>query len=607
LTSGDREAPGGIGFWVVHAVLFLLATGVLWALQVGITDWSAGPRELAAVLWSRGWSTELRNAAIVGGLITAVLAASAARRPQRSTLYGDASFGTEAEARRAHLLDETGLILGRWDKGGSLLRNGEHYHVVFAVPPGGGKTSGFVIPNLLSWLGSAVVLDVKYEIHEVTSGLRASWGDAVFRWSPADAQGRSHRYNPLDAIRTDEKQRMGDLQQLASLLIPDQEKENPLWATEARNLFLGLALWVLDTEKHPTIGMIYRRMMDGGAGLKKRIVAMLQVPGDVPGPRCRRLLGHWAQMTDRAQTSVLMGVSTALALWSNPVIDAATSASDFRFEDLRRRPMTIYVGVSPDNLKPLSRLLALFFEQMVGALSRSTPGKDEPVPVLGMLDEFAALGPMPVLAEAMAFLRGYRVRLALIVQGLGQLEKHYGSAGQEAILQNAGLQIFAAANDPSTARYVSERLGKRTVRTESRSQGRGWGTASRSTSSAARDLLLPQEVHELDPDRLIVLREGSRAVLGRKIRYFEEREFWQRCHTTVRDRWGRRTKGAPIAPAPVPELELLEEVAPAPWPQPESKASEGAQDAEPKVSRRPRPKALVREVHTPAADAAEEA
>jgi len=171
---------------------------------------------------------------------------------------------------------------------------------------------------------------------------------------------------------------------------------------------------------------------------------------------------------------------------------------------------------------------------------------------------------MEVIANAMAFLRGYNVRLALIVQGLSQLEEHYGRAGMASILQNAAIQVFAAANDPSTARYVSERLGKRTVRTESHSEGAGFGKRSRTRSYTGRDLLLPQEVHELDADALIVFKEGARPVLGRKIRYFEETDFLERYtdRSGTRTRLGLRAQRSPVPPTSVPVLELVQEPAP---------------------------------------------
>ena len=84
--------------------------------------------------------------------------------------YGDARWAFSSEIRHANLLDDGGVLLGK--RGGTYLRNDEPGHVLVAAPTRSGKGVGIVIPNLLSWPGSVVVLDIKHENHEITSGFR---------------------------------------------------------------------------------------------------------------------------------------------------------------------------------------------------------------------------------------------------------------------------------------------------------------------------------------------------------------------------------------------------------------------------------------------------
>jgi type IV secretion system protein VirD4 len=156
------------------------------------------------------------------------------------------------------------------------------------------------------------------------------------------------------------------------------------------------------------------------------------------------------------------------------------------------------------------------------------PTKEEPYPVLFLLDEFASLGRMDVLKDSLAFLAGYRVRICTIVQGLSQLDGLYGRTGRESILQNSALQVFFAANDESTARYVSERLGTKTIQTVSRNVLSGGKGSSKTYGFAGRALLLPEEVRELGAEEALVFKEGIPAVRGRKIRYYRDRAFADR-------------------------------------------------------------------------------
>ena len=156
-------------------------------------------------------------------------------------------------------------------------------------------------------------------------------------------------------------------------------------------------------------------------------------------------------------------------------------------------------------------------------LSKSLPDEDEPHEVLFLIDEFPMLGAMPTLQKGLALLAGYKIRIVLITQGLGQLDEIYGRQATEGILQNCALQVFFASNDDTTTNYVSARLGSKTVRVRSRSQSQDWTSASTSTSYIARPLLPPEEVRRLDPKQAIIFKETARPVLAEKVRYYEDR------------------------------------------------------------------------------------
>ncbi len=148
----------------------------------------------------------------------------------------------------------------------------------------------------------------------------------------------------------------------------------------------------------------------------------------------------------------------------------------------------------------------------------------------------------------MAFLAGYNVRLVNIIQGLSQLEHHYGSA-RDSILQNSSIQVYFAANDDTTARYISARLGTKTIRTASRSDPGGFGWATKTSGYASRDLMLPEEVRQLKNTKQVVFKEGARPIKTNRIRYYQDRAF----------------KGRLLPAAPVPTLDMTITPPPAPW------------------------------------------
>src|SRR6202012_3742083 len=110
--------------------------------------------------------------------------------------YGSARWATPPEVRRAGLLGQDGVVLGRY--GGSYLRHDGPEHVLCFAPTRSGKGVGLVIPNILTWPNSTIDHDIKGENFQLTSGWRARFG-SVLLFDPTNPG--SAAYNPLLEIR----------------------------------------------------------------------------------------------------------------------------------------------------------------------------------------------------------------------------------------------------------------------------------------------------------------------------------------------------------------------------------------------------------------------
>ena len=525
------------GLLAVAVLCFAWSTAL--TLLLGRSLNSMAPWAVLSFMAEYGFSgsagTLLFRSFLMAFATAGVLAAAFLLSGNRPTWYGDARWATALEIGRARLQKKGGLLLGK--KGSTYLINDEPLHTLVAAPTRSGKGVGIVIPNLLTWNGSVVVLDIKKENYELTAGYRSKHQE-VFLWSPMDAH--SACYNPFDFITPEGPRRITDIQLLATILLPAPPRSDPMWINEARDLFMGLALLVLDDPDVPsTLGQVYRTLKQE-VDLAEAATLALDRTDLSLDPICRQALANFRNKAAKERSGVKSTLTAALNLWANPSIDAATATSDFDLRTFRRRRASVYVGVAQDTLLTLAPLLNLFFQQAVATLSHALPGKDEPHDVLFMIDEFPMLGQMESLAKGLALLAGYKIRIVLITQGLGQLKEIYGPAGQESILQNCALQVFFASNDDTTTNYVSARLGTKTVPTKSRSQSQDWTSASTSTSYIARPLLSPDDVRRLPPKKAILFKEGARPVLAEKIRYYSDKRFAPRV----------------TAPPAVPALEI---------------------------------------------------
>lgn len=466
----------------------------------------------------------------------------AAARPRRA-LHGDARFANTAEIDRAGLTgsaDQPGILIGR-HRGRFLSLPGQ-LSVMLSAPTRSGKGVGVVIPNLLNWPDSVVVLDIKGENYDITAGYRAARGQAIYAFSPFEEDARSHRWNPLTAVRTSPLHRVGDLLTIGQVFFPNDgggTSSEAFFNDQARNLFLGLGLVLLETPELPrTIGEMLRQSSGKGRSLKDHLTALITQRRDEGDPltdECIDALQRLLSNSENTLSSVVATFNAPLTIFADAVVDAATSADDFRLEDVRRRRMSIYVRIPPNRLANARPLLNLFFSQLVSLNTQHLPEQDPTLRVQCLLvnDEFTAMGRVGVITNAAAFLAGYNLRLLTVVQAMSQLDVVYGDKEARTFATNHGLQILFAPREQRDADEYSAMLGHFTERATSRGRsrsfsGHGHSTVSRNESEQRRALLLPQEFKELGSERLVVIFENCKPILGEKIRYWRDKAFTSR-------------------------------------------------------------------------------
>jgi type IV secretion system protein VirD4 len=473
-------------------------------------------------------------------LIVLPAALISAARPRRA-LHGDARFASAAEVERAGLTGNVGsspsVLVGRYGK--RFLALPGQLSVMLSAPTRSGKGVGVVIPNLLNWPDSVVVLDIKGENFDVTAGYRAAHGQAVFAFSPFDEGARSHRWNPLSTVRTSPLHRVGDLLAIGQVFFPNDggsTSSEAFFNDQARNLFLGIGLYLLETPELPrTIGEMLRQSSGKGQPVKDHFTAAIKQraeDGKALSDECVDALQRLLSNSENTLSSIVSTFNAPLVIFADAVVDAATSADDFQLEDVRRRRMSIYVRIPPNRLANARPLLNLLFSQLVSLNTRSLPTQDKALSVQCLLvnDEFAAMGRVGIISSAAAFLAGYNLRLLTVVQAMSQLDAVYGEKEARTFATNHGLQILYAPREQRDADEYSAMLGHFTERATSRGRsrsfsGHGHTTVSRNESEQRRALLLPQEFKELGSERLVIVMENCKPILGEKIRYHREKAF----------------------------------------------------------------------------------
>lgn len=481
--------------------------------------------------YTRRWLT----ICFIGGAIPALIGAGALLRPVQRSLHGDARFATLREVENAGLFGESGLILGRMGRRFVVL--GKQLGAICAAPPRSGKGAGLAQPNALSWLDSLVVLDIRKECWRITAGWRSIFSK-TFLFDPLSEDGLTAQWNPLSYVRNDPVLRINDLQKIGNMLSPDPAHGDVFWPASSRDLFLGLCLYIFETPELPrTLGEVVRQIMFGeDESISDHWASIIKARDTEKNPlsdMCKAMLYDFIKLSAATQSSVRKTFTAKLQLWNNPLIDGATSGDSFDLSALRKEKISIYIGVNPGDMGRLSLLLNLFFSQMFDLNMREMPEDNISLKyqVLALMDEFTAMGRMPIFADSIGFMGGYNIRPFIIVQSLSQLIATYGKEIAETIITCCGAMVSYAPKEQIYAEMISKMLGTTTAEAKSSSRTMFSGKLpSVSTSAAARPLLNPQEVKQIGVNNEIIFMENILPIFCKKIWYWKLSVFKKRAN-----------------------------------------------------------------------------
>jgi type IV secretion system protein VirD4 len=461
------------------------------------------------------------------------------------SLYGRAKFATKAEIKAAGFFTpkDNALIVGKVGK--DYLHYGGQQFAILAAPTRSGKGVGIVIPNLLTYKESVVVLDIKQENFSLTSGFRQAYGHEVFLFNPFAEDGRTHRWNPLTYITSDVRGRVSDIMSIALMLYPvGADGKDQFWKGQAQNVFLALVLFLLEYQDHQRelgcpesslnpvcIGAVLQLSTADGVPLAEHITALSE--RSVLSQQAKTAFSGLLANNEETFASIMGTFKEPLLPWLNPVVNAATAADDFLLTDVRKKKMTVYIGILPNKIADAKLIVNLFFSQLINENTRQLPQENPELKhqCLLLMDEFTTLGRVEIIAKSLSYIAGYNLRLFPIIQSIAQLDSTYGKDDSRTMLTNHALQILYTPRAQSDANDYSEMLGYESVKKTSKSYAR---EKSKSVNEEKRALMLPQELKAMSNDSEIIIFEGmSNPIMCSKIKYYKDKNFTSRLQPAV--------------------------------------------------------------------------
>ena len=450
------------------------------------------------------------------------------------------------------------IFLGDCD--GAVIGTKDNRHLLTIAGSRAGKGTSAIVPNLLLYPGSVLVIDPKGENATLTAE-RRGMGRGVtkggldhdvfvidpFGVAKVDDVYRAG-FNPLHGLDPRSDNFIDECDAIAdALVVPESKGDNSHFYDTARLVLRGYIAWVAahpeiidkslnevrrqiflprvlisDEETEPKLPDINDEKLTFDA-LNTMMRVDVNFAHGIPFEAASTLLS----MGEREFGSVMSTIRNQIGFISSPPM-ARVLAGGGRAPDLlswKHGRQSVYLCLPAGRLHRHFRFFRLFINRLMNAIEEDETAPE--TPALMILDEMHVLGHMKSLETAAGLIAGFGVRIWSFFQDLSQLKQIYGDRW-ETFLGNAAIFQTFGLNDLGSLKYVSERLGQSAMlkvsQGEQSTEQLASGFSGESRSIDGTPLLTPDEVASFfsrQSNNQLIIYPGTSAIFLKRVPYYD--------------------------------------------------------------------------------------
>ncbi len=435
---------------------------------------------------------------------------------------GTARWGTAKELNK--LLGNDGIYLGVHDKKQiRLSEKSSCEHILVVGPTGCGKTTSFILPNLLDPPDncSFVVTDPKGEIMQITGDYLISQGWNIVCFNPSHPE-HSNIYNPLAICRSDT-----EVAEVAEIILKNGysasgEASDSQWVTFAQPLMEFALLCEIAIAEHenrlPTIQNALRITIYPEDKRK-------ELAGYIGGAALRKYL-IYAQSLESPETasSIRTVLSASTKLFERPDIQTVTGGEGTIFlpAQLRREKTVLFIQIPEHKSALMKPIAATLYWQLMEHLI-----EEKGLQIFFLMDEFANIGKIPSFAQLAATVRSRKISFCAALQGLEQLSREYSKEEQQDIINNLKTKIFYPGCTGESGTLLSQMIGNSTIKTKPGLAHNPWDISG----YQKQELLSADELRRIEDGKIAVLAHNLHPVLLDAEPFFKNKRMSNRARS----------------------------------------------------------------------------
>lgn len=463
--------------------------------------WFSGWIALVAVGWYLIWPTlpglivfGLGGLAIAGAVERGVKALGSSEGGLGARLVagvdGDRLLAGVVARAREH---GGGIYLGQTKTGGWRYSRPQRA-VLLLGPPRSGKTSGVIVPGLLSHDGAVVSTSTKPDVLTATAGARSRAGK-VWEFDPTGKAwagvGERLRWSPVFGSRVWDQALLMSRAMVSATGVGTGTTDHSHWARRAQALLAPIlhAAALGGREIDAVLDWVMRHELDQPAVLLEQNEASPLAVGMLTG----------LQNTEaRELSSIFSAAADALDAYTTPEALEAARDQNFHPDRFVTTADTIYIHAPAEDQTAAAPLVCGLLRDIRRATYHAHRERQLKARVLFALDEVANIAPLDELPQIASEGGGQGLALLAALQDLSQARQRWGRAADGFLSLFGTKLILPGIADKDTLEAVSVALGEYDRQTVSTTRARGHqpGVAKRSQTIATQRqrVLSPGEI-----------------------------------------------------------------------------------------------------------------
>ena len=406
-------------------------------------------------------------------------------------------------------------------------------HVLMTAESSGFKTSGIVIPNILTYRGPIVVLDPKGDLYARTADARRKMGFNPIKVSARDG------LDPFRILAPLIKNHPSIFLSLAKTIIPagaGATENSSHWRDRSVGLLAALLCHYIAREAaNVPLAITSFLSLSKEAAVKDAYKIAAATKQDF----VRNQLSRLQAQDDKSYVSLIEGITNKFSFGEfedirNFVVEPEGSEK----HKIALKPETdIYINIPSGVLMDFAPMIRLLLASMLTAARLTEQPENPRARRLFILDEAKGLGNMDILELVRDEGRAIGLHLMMMYQSWGQMVKIWGHSGADAWVDSTAVRIFSAAQSEARSRELSNLLGKHTVSVKTKSDTAssakyqlfaGQTSAGQSEQLREIPLLTQTEVSQLPLHSALIFTRKTKPVLASKAIYFTRKDMKDR-------------------------------------------------------------------------------